>query len=198
MELLEGQTLKHHIATRTLGTAEIARLGSQIADALEAAHAKGTVHRDVKPANVFVTERGQAKVLDFGLAKLILPDSEITLEELIQTRGPVGTLPYMAPEQLLGRDVDGRTDIYSLGVVLYEMAAGERPFREGLVTHLTDDILHQKPSAPGNPSSSIPNRLNEIILKCLEKEPGKRYATARELVPSSKVTCKLSRSPSKN
>jgi len=181
MELLEGQTLKHYMASRTLETAEIAKLGSQIAGALEAAHAKGIVHRDVKPANVFVTERGQAKVLDFGLAKLIRPESETTLEELIQTRGPVGTLPYMAPEQLLGRDVDGRTDIYSLGVVLYEMVAHRRPFREDLTTHLTDDILNQTPLAPGKPGRHPPNRLNQIILKCLEKDPGKRYATAREL-----------------
>jgi serine/threonine protein kinase len=182
MELLEGQTLKHYIATRTLVTAEIANLGSQIADALETAHAKGIVHRDIKPANVFVTERDQAKVLDFGLAKLIRPDTEITLEELIQTRGPIGTLPYMAPEQLLGRDVDGRTDIYSLGMVLYEMAAGKRPFREDTASHLTDDILHQTPSLPGNDGSGIPSGLNGIILKCLEKEPGKRYTTARELI----------------
>jgi serine/threonine protein kinase/Tfp pilus assembly protein PilF len=180
MELLEGQTLKHYMATRTLGTVEIAKLGSQMADALEAAHAKGIVHRDIKPANVFVTERGQAKVLDFGLAKLLRPDTEITMEELIQTRGPVGTLPYMAPEQVLGRDVDGRTDIYSLGMVLYEMAAGKRPFREDTASHLTDDILHQTPPMPG--SGGPWNRLNEIILRCVEKDPGARYPSARELI----------------
>jgi serine/threonine protein kinase/tetratricopeptide (TPR) repeat protein len=182
MELLEGETLKNYMATRTLGTIEIAKLGAQIADALETAHAKGIVHRDIKPANVFVTGRDQAKVLDFGLAKLIRPDTEITLEELIQTRGPIGTLPYMAPEQVLGRDVDGRTDIYSLGMVLYEMAARRRPFREDTIAHLTDDILHQTPSPPGICDIGIPNRLNEITLKCLEKEPVKRYATARELI----------------
>ncbi len=195
MELLEGQTLRNYIATRTLRTVEIANLGSQIADALEAAHTKGIVHRDIKPANVFVIERVQAKVLDFGLAKLIRPDSEMTLEELIQTRGPVGTLPYMAPEQLLGRDVDGRTDIYSLGMVLYEMAASRRPFREDTAAHLTDDILHQMPPPPGRDVIGKPTRLNGVILKCLEKEPGKRYATAGELrtdlealyVPSSQV-----------
>jgi TolB-like protein len=182
MELLEGETLKNYMATRTLGTIEIAKLGAQIADALETAHAKGIVHRDIKPANVFVIGRDQAKVLDFGLAKLIRPDTEITLEELIQTRGPIGTLPYMAPEQVLGRDVDGRTDIYSLGMVLYEMAARRRPFREDTIAHLTDDILHQTPSPPGICDIGIPNRLNEITLKCLEKEPVKRYASARELI----------------
>jgi serine/threonine protein kinase/tetratricopeptide (TPR) repeat protein len=182
MELLEGETLKQYSATRTLGADEIAKLGSQIADALEAAHAKGIVHRDIKPANVFVTERGQVKVLDFGLAKLIRPDTETTLEEVNQTRGPVGTLPYMAPEQVLGREVDGRTDIYSLGMVLYEMAARKRPFREDTAAHLTDDILHQTPAAPGSRGGGVPNRLDEVILKCMEKEPAKRYPSAGELM----------------
>ena len=194
MELLEGQTLKHYAGAHALATDQIAKLGSEIADALEAAHAKGIVHRDIKPANVFVTQRGQAKVLDFGLAKLIRPNSETTLEELIQTRGPVGTLPYMSPEQVLGRDVDGRTDIYSLGMVLYEMTAGRRPFREDLATHLTDDILHRTPPPPGSPGSGAQDRLCGIILKCLEKEPGKRYQSARQLMNDLEM---LSASPSR-
>jgi eukaryotic-like serine/threonine-protein kinase len=182
MELLEGKTLKYHVAGRSLEVAEVARLGAQIAEALEAAHAKGIVHRDIKPANIFLTESNRIKVLDFGLAKLLLPaGSETTLEELVQTRGPIGTLPYMAPEQVLGRSVDARADIYGLGMVLYEMTAGRRPFREDLASHLTDDILHQMPAPPGRFRPGIPARLEEIILKCLEKDPAKRYQSAQEL-----------------
>lgn len=182
MELLEGKTLKYHVTGRSLEIGEIARLGEQIAEALEAAHAKGIVHRDIKPANVFVTARERVKVLDFGLAKLLQPSSaETTLEESLQTRGPVGTLPYMAPEQVLGRQVDERADIYALGMVLYEMAAGKRPFREDFASHLTDDILHQVPVPPGKLRTGIPAGSEEMILKCLEKDPAKRYQSAREL-----------------
>jgi|HubBroStandDraft_4_1064222.scaffolds.fasta_scaffold02880_3 serine/threonine protein kinase/tetratricopeptide (TPR) repeat protein len=186
MELLEGQTLKHRIAAEMLQAPEITKLGLQVADALEAAHAKGIVHRDVKPANIFVSQRGQAKVLDFGLAKLLLRGSGETtlLEDPVHTHGPIGTLPYMAPEQALGREVDARTDLYALGMVLYEMAAGKRPFREDLSTHLIDDILHVVPQPPGRFRAGLPASLEKISMKCLEKEPPKRYQSARDLIAS--------------
>jgi TolB-like protein len=183
MEVLEGQTLKHRIASGPLQASEIVKLGLQIAEALEAAHAKGIVHRDIKPANIFVTQRNQAKVLDFGLAKLLLPASAETtlLEDPLRTRGPIGTLPYMAPEQALGREVDARTDIYALGMVLYEMTSGKRPFREDQATRLIDDILHKVPASLARLGTGAPDRLDEITLKCLEKDPARRYQSAQDL-----------------
>jgi len=182
MELLDGQTLKHRMGGRPLATEQVVQLGMQIARALETAHAKGIVHRDIKPANIFVSDPDQVKVLDFGLAKLLGPVTEATLTESLTERPTVaGTLPYMAPEQLRGEDVDGRADIYALGVVLYEMATHQRPFREDLATRLTDDILHRKPLPPSRLRPDIPARLEEITLKCLEKDPDNRYQSAREL-----------------
>lgn len=187
MELMEGQTLKRRIAAGPMETGEITKLALQIAEALEAVHSKGIIHRDIKPANIFMTQRGHAKVLDFGLAKLMHPVSmETTTDDLVQTRGPVGTLPYMAPEQILGREVDARTDIYALGMVLYEMSAGKRPFREDMHSRLTDDILHQVPPPPGHLRTGVPHQLEEITLKCLEKDPGNRYQSASELLSALK------------
>jgi serine/threonine protein kinase/Flp pilus assembly protein TadD len=183
MELLEGQTLKHRIAGQALSTEQVARLGMQTAEALEAAHAKGIVHRDIKPPNIFVTARGDVKVLDFGLAKLVESSSDLRVpkESLTETQAVVGTLPYMSPEQLRGHRVDARTDIYALGVVLYEMATGRRPFREEQSTRLIDDILHRSPPLPGRLNPDLLPKLEDIILKCLEKDPENRYQSVKEL-----------------
>ncbi|MGH9788829.1 MAG: protein kinase domain-containing protein, partial [Candidatus Acidiferrales bacterium] len=183
MQYLDGLTLKHCIGSRPLKSVELLDLAMQITRGLEAAHEKGIVHRDLKPANIFVTERGQAKVLDFGLAKLLRPTDERTATESLTKAGVTpGTLPYMAPEQLRGEAVDGRTDLYAMGAVLYEMATGLRPFRAELPTELSSDILNKPPALPGRLNPDLPAELERIILKSLEKNPERRYQSAKELL----------------
>lgn len=186
MEYVEGRTLVAKINGHPLGVNELVEIGSQIADAMDEAHSKGITHRDIKPANVMLNARGQVKVLDFGLAKIARPAQPITsdISTLAKTAPGVvlGTVPYMSPEQALGREVDHRSDIFSLGVVLYEMATGRLPFAGSSTSEILDRILHAQPEAIARFSYEAPAELERIVRKCLEKERERRYQSARELL----------------
>jgi serine/threonine protein kinase len=181
MEYVDGVTLAEKLGSRALREKEVLSLAEQIAKTLQDAHECGIIHRDLKPGNIILTPKGQVKLLDFGLARLLQPTGATEATESFTEPHGAGTLPYMAPEQLRGDPADFRIDIYAAGVVLYEMATGQRPFEAKVSTALADDIIHKPATPPRWLNPTLSPKLEDIILKCLEKDPANRYQSAKEL-----------------
>ena len=184
LELVDGDTLSSMLSEEQMTAARIVQIATEIADALDAAHQEGVIHRDLKPGNIMITRRGRVKLLDFGLAKLRRVSGEeasgpstLTASGLV-----VGTVEYMSPEQALGHEIDERSDLFSLGSVLYEMATGVQPFRGANKLRVVSQILNLRPEAISRLNRAIPADLERIILKCLEKDPVRRYQSSRELL----------------
>jgi serine/threonine protein kinase len=198
MELLEGSTLQDRIASKPLPIESALEWAGQICDGLEAAHAKGIVHRDIKPENIFITLRGQAKILDFGLAKrsgrdatpgargMDAPTVSLSQEHLTSPGSAIGTVAYMSPEQARGKDLDARSDLFSFGAVLYEMATGRAPFLGETAAVIFDGILRETPTPASKLNPEVPPELERIIGKALEKDREERYQTARDLLIDSR------------